>query len=392
LPKTPKELRCDNEAALISIPHKRVIPNPVYSPNFNGKVERLHKELATLSRLHNTTPDKVIQYIKQNDTFALEGGEVAAMNLDKWSKRVRDHKCVLLSCNNDAKDYESKVPAERYACTQEHYLRAESNGFREERMAQDLLANTSITINVSGQKEPTVTVSKGLCKLKGCKKKAGATGYCCQSHQEKATYRREVAYDGREIEVGMLVMQKTPPRSRNKDDPYWVGPCRVTRRIGRRVYGIIDTYEGKEISRQIDHLKVFNIGDNIIKDLVPTPEAMEQARHVLGDVDSYDLKYNNMEVKLDDDWAGKDIYAAYPGIDKMQQLYEKLAKKDYRTCTFVMPDLPTEKWYQQSNSLSDAEWYGNEPKDNVPFWRDSSGRKVRSEYLTWWVGKVVGRG
>lgn len=66
LPKLPKKIHTDNEPSLKKIPHRNLDNSPVNWPQANGKVERLHRELAKLCRIHGTTPDKAVHYLPAN--------------------------------------------------------------------------------------------------------------------------------------------------------------------------------------------------------------------------------------------------------------------------------------------------------------------------------------
>eukprot|EP00466_Bigelowiella_natans_P002719 jgi/Bigna1/130370/aug1.11_g5078 len=56
---TPKKLHVNDEVAPIALPHPNVQPGPVDRPQSDAVVERLHRVIATLCRVHGTTPDSV---------------------------------------------------------------------------------------------------------------------------------------------------------------------------------------------------------------------------------------------------------------------------------------------------------------------------------------------
>eukprot|EP00466_Bigelowiella_natans_P014730 jgi/Bigna1/67480/fgenesh1_pg.3_\ len=56
---TPEKLHVDNEVAPITLPHPNVQPGPVDRPQSDAMVERLHRVIATLCRVHGTTPDSI---------------------------------------------------------------------------------------------------------------------------------------------------------------------------------------------------------------------------------------------------------------------------------------------------------------------------------------------
>ena len=60
--KIPKEIRCDNELALVRIPHPKVIAGPIHHPQSQAKVERLHKELSKLCKIHDCLPDVAVNH------------------------------------------------------------------------------------------------------------------------------------------------------------------------------------------------------------------------------------------------------------------------------------------------------------------------------------------
>ena len=80
--KIPKEIRCDNEASLITLPHDKIIPNPPGHPQSNAMVERVHREIGNLCRTHDTTPEKVEAMLKYNidKSDELPLGDILAAN------------------------------------------------------------------------------------------------------------------------------------------------------------------------------------------------------------------------------------------------------------------------------------------------------------------------
>ena len=55
-PRIPERICCDNEPALVSIPHRNVTPGPVYHPQSQGVVERAHGELEKICSTYNCLP------------------------------------------------------------------------------------------------------------------------------------------------------------------------------------------------------------------------------------------------------------------------------------------------------------------------------------------------
>lgn len=72
--QVPEHIRCDNEAALLAIPHKSVNGGPVLHPQAQAAIERAHLELAKLCRIHDSTPDKVARFMKANLNGFGQGG------------------------------------------------------------------------------------------------------------------------------------------------------------------------------------------------------------------------------------------------------------------------------------------------------------------------------
>eukprot|EP00466_Bigelowiella_natans_P002094 jgi/Bigna1/80248/fgenesh1_pg.69_\ len=56
---TPKKLHVDDEVTPIALPHPNVQPGPVDRPQNDAMVERLHRVIAALCRVHGTTPDSI---------------------------------------------------------------------------------------------------------------------------------------------------------------------------------------------------------------------------------------------------------------------------------------------------------------------------------------------
>ena len=80
MPSIPKRISCDNELALTSMPHPNVVPGPVLRPQCQGVIERFHKELAKLCRIHSTTPDKAV---KHYNAGLPSGGDEDAMVINE---------------------------------------------------------------------------------------------------------------------------------------------------------------------------------------------------------------------------------------------------------------------------------------------------------------------
>ncbi|GJL66747.1 MAG: hypothetical protein NPIRA05_17180 [Nitrospirales bacterium] len=76
LPRIPTRIHTDNEVALKAIPHPNMTQSPIHYPQGNSKIERIHQELSTLSRIHNSTPDKVVRYLKSNLDAGVDTKEV----------------------------------------------------------------------------------------------------------------------------------------------------------------------------------------------------------------------------------------------------------------------------------------------------------------------------
>ncbi|MEL7340582.1 MAG: hypothetical protein AAGM67_08865, partial [Bacteroidota bacterium] len=238
MPRIPKTLRCDNETALKRLPHDNVVPGPVHYPQTQSKVERLHKELAKLCRIHKCSPDVAVNHY---NVAAPSGGGDAAL-------AISDHDHGLVAFSN------------------EHYK-------------------------------------------------------------------------GRELKVGDLVFKKAPARSRLKSDDYWHDLSRVTERVGAKTYHV---FNGKRITlHNIDALKNFSLGENLIKDLKINPEfvaqAEEQAFHErLEDFDHVADNFEPFEPAAHD---GDVVWLGFPGRAQMGDVATFLAEQEFRVAYLIAPEL-----------------------------------------------------
>ena len=82
LPRIPAHVRCDNEDALVNIPHNSVTPGPVLCPQAQSVIERFHGEVAKLCRIHRTTPDKIEDIYNSNLPLGEESERNGSQNLD----------------------------------------------------------------------------------------------------------------------------------------------------------------------------------------------------------------------------------------------------------------------------------------------------------------------
>jgi hypothetical protein len=64
LGQIPKIINIDNESSLTSIPHDNIRLTPLYYPQHNSLVERMHRDLAKISRAKNTTPDIAVEHLR----------------------------------------------------------------------------------------------------------------------------------------------------------------------------------------------------------------------------------------------------------------------------------------------------------------------------------------
>ena len=66
----PEKVLCDNGTEFNSIPSKK-LTTPSCHPQGNSVLERFHKELAVMSRVHNTTPDIAVQFLRTQQSKLL---------------------------------------------------------------------------------------------------------------------------------------------------------------------------------------------------------------------------------------------------------------------------------------------------------------------------------
>eukprot|EP00466_Bigelowiella_natans_P002121 jgi/Bigna1/90392/estExt_fgenesh1_pg.C_690051 len=94
LGQMPKQLRMDDEDALIAVPHKNIRAHPACRPQNNGITERAHQEIARLCRSMNSTPDKACKHLRVNleplkPVFEAGGGEECKMKCGLASKQAQ---------------------------------------------------------------------------------------------------------------------------------------------------------------------------------------------------------------------------------------------------------------------------------------------------------------
>ena len=98
-------------------------------------------------------------------------------------------------------------------------------------------------------------------------------------------------YIGRELSVGDLVHRRTSLRSRKKSSPYWDRISVVTERVGDKTYVVCD---GKNSTRRnIDGLKDFSLGEDLIRQLQINLDFLVQAENHLGKLDAFDIVVQN---------------------------------------------------------------------------------------------------
>jgi hypothetical protein len=88
-PRIPKVLVSDNEDALLQLPHPNKAPGPIHYPQGQGMVERLHKELDKLSRIHKTTPDRAVAIYNTNLPLGGEDDGISSMPVAEHSGNVQ---------------------------------------------------------------------------------------------------------------------------------------------------------------------------------------------------------------------------------------------------------------------------------------------------------------
>jgi len=210
---------------------------------------------------------------------------------------------------------------------------------------------------------------------------------CCKDHLRKARmhFRQQIPYDGRELMVGQLVRQRIHERIRAKHEDPWSTPCRIVRRIGKKVYEIVtDKRRGRNPQRHIDDLKEYDVGDRLLRMCTLTAEAKNAARHHIGDIADVDTEYANGDTRFNDDWKDKTINVNYVGLNNMEQLVTKLKEDDYDHVYAIIPDLPCMEWLKELNEL-ESKWYAIDPEDDETVWQDMQGQKLKNQGISWWI-------
>eukprot|EP00466_Bigelowiella_natans_P019769 jgi/Bigna1/75805/fgenesh1_pg.37_\ len=111
LGQTPKQLRMDNEDALIAVPHKNIRAHPACRPQNNGIMERAHQEIARLCRSMNSTPDEACKCLRVNleplkPAFEAGGGEEHKMKCGLASKQAQPSANIATASAHDGRTLE----------------------------------------------------------------------------------------------------------------------------------------------------------------------------------------------------------------------------------------------------------------------------------------------
>ena len=231
MPRIPKKLVCDNEKALLTIPHPNIDPGPVLCAQHQAKVERLHGELAKLARIHKVDPEKAVVF---------------------YNADLRD---VVSGSGGDG-DYHAEpraTPVEPSKPPDAVKIPDVDSELRREDV---------------GDAEPHRTSSRD------------------QVHGD-------VSYDGRVLKAGDLVYQTVNRRSRSKSDPYWERVARVMFRVSDKSYMIDDGK--KKTVHHIDNLKRFSLGESLIRNLCVSSELLVRGQENLGEIQKLDAKCKNFQ-------------------------------------------------------------------------------------------------
>lgn len=329
-PRVPDQLVCDNESALVSIPHRNVRPGPVYHPEHNAVVERAHRELAKYCRIHNTTPDVAARIHNVELAAASSGGDVK----DKLFEPSDTEPSIALVLEPQSKLNES---------------------IEHEPMDED--------VETEGQTEDVST------------------------EPVVASQRQDVGYDGRRLKIGDMVYQKVNPYSRKKQDPFWHKIAIVRRCLGATSYLVDD---GKrETVHFIDNLKSFSLGESVIQHLQLNPVVIERARDFFGGLPEFDYLYADFEDFMFSH-TNEVVWVGYPGTKQLPAVTKYLLKGEHTAAYLIVPDLPFEAWYHDLDNYELAFWSGIEPHEDISFWVSEDGDAKFSAPITWWLVRVLG--
>ncbi|MEL7342707.1 MAG: hypothetical protein AAGM67_19640, partial [Bacteroidota bacterium] len=194
-PCYPKQISCDNESSLVNVPHPNVVPGPVYYPQGQSLVENFHRRLAELSRFNKITPDEAAKHYNAG----LPGGDEEELSVH-----------TIFSVFENSKEpplfHPSVAPAN---------------------------SNQSIGCEISMSNADTFVVANSDCKGRNeISDDAVQLTHAANSDHTigNETCLRELSllldvdakgYKGRELQIGDLVFQRKPARSRIKSDDYW---------------------------------------------------------------------------------------------------------------------------------------------------------------------------
>lgn len=199
-----------------------------------------------------------------------------------------------------------------------------------------------------------------------------------------------VPYDGRALDPGTLVYLKKPTRSHVKGSPWWHRLSKVIERIGRKSY-LVRHEKGKTSKRVISKLKVFSIGEQLLKTLSINPACIELAMKYFHDV------YTPVDVNLanfapfDPTIICDRIWIGYPGLNQMGTVTEYILKKQFIEAYLVVPDIPCEHWYDKLEKYDGkSEWFGNPRSADHLFWIAHDREAVFDPPIIWWIAKFHG--
>ena len=360
LPRIPDRINCDNETTLTSIPHGKVTPTPVNHPQGNAMVERMHKELGVACRVHETTPEKAVAYLKKS-RHAPTGGDGARRARDGVAEGPAPAGQGVTAIRGLGSETEKMKE-------KENPLKPSLSYFRSSNLGE--IDSTEIVDSKSKfprSHSPNQDEDEG-------KNKAGEAS---RAQEEPARQ----AYEGRELPVGSYVLRRIQNRGRKKDQPYWSTPAKVASRSGRKTYLVFD---GTRVAAcNIDDLKrvKFETGDHSIL----SDRFLESVRGWTGVAPS--------KAKVSDQsesWRGKVVWLGWPGRHKMEGLAQKVLKRKFKRCWLCFPHLPCERWFRLLDKMGcAAKWGGSDPGEEV--WvSPKHGHSIRKELVTWWLLNVKG--
>ena len=204
-----------------------------------------------------------------------------------------------------------------------------------------------------------------------------------------------VPYDGRVIEPGTLVFLRKPTRAHTKGTPWWHRLSKVISRVGRKSY-LVRSAGGRTSKRVISKLKIFSIGEGILKLLTVNPEAVRRAHEYFSGSESVpDVVLENFQEFIEpaEDNAGV-VWIGFPGLDQMNAVAGYVRRACYEEAFVIVPDIRCEFWYDVlSKHPHQSEWFAIPPDDDLKLWVSTPPESdvVHVSSIVWWIVKFHGK-